>query len=92
MCITFYPYHPHIKLQPELKVIISTLFNNNKQENTILIQYLKVKGRAAEYGERWEHRSQEILAENRPARKSECKNRSDRKFGRKNPGSHKTHL
>ena len=43
----------------------------------------KQRSRAAEYGERWEHRSQEILAEKGPARKFECKNRSVRKFGGK---------
>ena len=36
--------------------------------------------RATEYRERWEHRSQEILAENGPARKFQCTNRSARKF------------
>ena len=39
-----------------------------------------VVARAAEYGEHWEHRSQEISAKNDPARKFECKNRSVRKF------------
>jgi hypothetical protein len=36
--------------------------------------------RAAEYGERWEHRSQEIFGENNPAKKFQCKNRSVRKL------------